>query len=296
MEGSKEKDIYGLLGMNISYSLSPAMHNAAFRHYGINAEYGLFDMGEGSLRGFFSSRVLEGGIRGFNVTVPYKMKAREMLGDMAGASAEDEWVELTGSVNTVKLQKDKVAMYNTDVSGFARSLKEEAGFEPSGGKGILLLGAGGAGRAICIYLGTLGSSVKIRVFDPDTDRTASLEDYFRDKGLEPLCVIGSREELPEIMKECGLVINATPLGTRKGDMPPVPLEALQSGMVIYDLVYARETELVKSAKDKGLKAVDGRDMLVNQGALAFNIWTGKPVEEVKQVMKEALHSALEGVE
>jgi len=134
------------------------------------------------------------------------------------------------------------------------------------------------------------------VFDPDTDRTASLEDYFRDKGLEPLCVIGSREELPEIMKECGLVINATPLGTRKGDMPPVPLEALQSGMVIYDLVYARETELVKSAKDKGLKAVDGRDMLVNQGALAFNIWTGKPVEEVKQVMKEALHSALEGVE
>jgi shikimate 5-dehydrogenase len=96
-----------------------------------------------------------------------------------------------------------------------------------------------------------------------------------------------------VFGSCDLVINATPLGLKEEDPSPLPVEALNERAIVYDLVYAKETKLVKAAKKRGIKAANGRDMLINQGALSFEIWTGKPYEEVRKVMEKVVNEQLD---
>lgn len=276
-EGS-QIELYGLLGKNISYSLSPCMHNAAFRHFKNPARYELFDVEGKKLNEFLEEKVFSGVLGGFNVTVPYKVRIKDMLGSRVGQSLEiDEESNILGAVNTVKIKGNKLFLYNTDGKGFYKSLVEDAGFDAQGKK-IFVVGAGGAGKTIAYFLEFLcpARPEAIYMYDVDEKRLGS-------------CVIKGKiiPALPQKISECDLVINATPLGTRKGDVPPFDFRFLRKGMLVYDLVYARETELVKYAEQKGITAINGKGMLINQAAMAFNIWTQKSLDSVKKIMKDA---------
>ena len=295
-----DRKTYGLLGKNINYSLSPAMHNAAFRHFGIPAEYKLFDVRENELDGFVRDRVLTGEISGFNVTVPYKMKMREVL-EKIPIPEENfaNWVRITGALNTVKVEKENITAYNTDIGGFYKSLVEDAKYDPQQGGAIFVIGAGGAGRALSLYLAHLtGLKTSVNVYDTEKERLDSLEDAFKrgwcqeDSPPDKLYLVKSTADIPKRLQNCRLVINATPLGTKEGDPLPVNFDYLKKGQVVYDLVYARETELLKLAKEKGLVAVNGLGMLVNQAALSFEIWTGMSSGETRPVMRSALEEKM----
>lgn len=281
-------DTYGLLGRNISYSLSPVMHNAAFKHYVIPAEYVLLDKKEEELNDFFEKDVLGGKIKGFNITVPYKIKTKEFL-ESKGYKLH-KWASVTGSVNTVDPDKGMLIGHNTDVIGFYASVQQnfDIAIGPKREYTFFIAGAGGAGRAIALYVAFMGAK-RIYVFDIDTKSLESLRARFDefDPSVRDKFRAVRAEDVVHAVEEADLLVNATPLGTQEGSAVPIPLEALREGQAVYDLVYARKTELLEAAEEKGLKCADGLGMLINQAAKAFEIWTGKPFGEVERIMRKA---------
>ncbi len=296
--GKGSKKMYGLLGKNINYSLSPFMHNAAFKRFDIPAEYRLFDIKEKDLDAFFQELISGGDIKGINVTVPYKIKVKEMLDACQACSVNDE-VKILGAVNTVKAEKSGLIGYNTDGEGFYEALMEVSShvFNPLG-KDVFVLGAGGAGRTICLYLAFLGRNKpnSISVFDVDKRKLSELKASFdawpKSVAFYP---VESADHIPDRIEKCNLVVNATPLGTKEGDPLPVDPDLLDPNAAVCDLVYARDTELCQEARTRGNVAINGMKMLVNQAALAFRIWTREPIEEIKNVMEGAVKKTLKGL-
>jgi len=290
-----QKKTYGLLGKGISYSLSPVMHNAAFGLFRIAAEYTIFDVQENRLDAFFRDEVLTAKISGFNVTVPYKIRIKEALEKCHERRIDiSEEADVLGAVNTVKVGAESILAANTDARGFYESLIKDAGFNPKN-RDVFIAGAGGAGRAISWYLALLADRKphSIHVYDIDEDKVeyiTSISDSSYPRGAYSPIIYKSPLERA---RECDLVINATPLGTKKGDPMPVPAEYLKKGAAIYDLVYARETEFVRYGRANGLTAVNGLGMLVNQAAMSFEIWTGISWKKVRGAMGKA---ALEEME
>ncbi|MGB2631146.1 MAG: shikimate dehydrogenase [Candidatus Omnitrophota bacterium] len=284
----ENRKTYGLLGRNISYSLSPVMHNAAFRHFGIPAEYKLFDIEERGLDEFFHDTVLGGKVCGINVTVPYKVKIKEMIEKLPGCSVKGS-AKVLGAVNTVKAEGEGLVGYNTDGRGFYEALLDDTGFDPRGKK-VFVLGAGGAARAICLFMASLSGKApwEISAYDIDKKKLSSLKTAFDENFPFGKFVPAGPNDLTDKIAGCDLFVNATPIGAKEGDRMPVSLADLRDGTVVYDLVYCRETELVRFARAKGFVAANGLGMLVNQGAVAFNIWTEKPLEETKKIMRQAL--------
>jgi len=262
------------------------MHNAAFKHFGIQAEYKIFDIEERELENFFK-HAMNGEVSGFNVTVPYKVIVHDMLKGRVNCSF-DETAERLGAVNTVNLEEKGLKGYNTDGRGFYESLKEDAGFDPKG-KNVFIFGTGGAGRAICMHLAFLGEDApkNIYLYDVAEMRLLDLESECNDKVGRKICEHIARNDIGEKLTECSLVVNATPLGAKEKDPLPFSPDYLYDGMTVYDMVYCRQTELVRRAKEKGLKAANGEGMLISQAAQAFNIWTSKDLDETKRVMREA---------
>ncbi len=288
---------YGLLGKNISYSLSPVMHNAAFRHFGISAKYELFDIKEKDLESFFQKRVLGGKMNGFNVTIPYKMTVCDMLKTREDCVL-DETAGSLGAVNTVKVEEEGLRGFNTDSRGFREAVSEEIapGLKALADKKVFVLGAGGASRAACFSLASSEPAPKkIFVFDIDGTKLSSMVDFFESCFGAGILTGVTEGDIPRKLSESVLLINATPLGTRKGDPLPVRPDLLHENIMVYDLVYARETELVKEATKKGLKATGGLGMLVNQAALAFDIWSVENfyLGDIKEIMKKAALEELE---
>lgn len=303
MTDQNSKKLYGLLGRNISYSLSPAMHNAAFKELDISAEYVIFDKKPEELEDFFKNEVLTRKISGLNVTQPYKIKVKEMLEECQKSRAVyfSETVKFAQAVNTIKIEKDRIDAHNTDMEGFLDSLKDAN--ISWGDKKVFIIGAGGAGRAISLFIATSGDEKEdgtwpklTKVTDTDLDKLIDLETLFsRFWHDKKMFVSVKTEDVSKEIQDCDLIINATPLGSKEGDPMPISPDCLKKGMTVYDLVYTRETELVKTAKEKGLTAVGGLGMLVGQGAKSFCIWTKEnskewyfePFEEVKTIMKQA---------
>lgn len=293
-----EKELYGLLGRNISYSLSPVMHNAAFRHKGMDAEYRIFDIEEDSIEDFMRDEILSGNLKGFNITVPYKIVMMEKLLGCALLNVEgdkpDDWVKIIGAINTVKVEGNSVRLANTDAEGFVSSLDTAIDFDAKRGKRFFIAGAGGAGRAIALYLARMVKPKKITVYDIDGAKLDSLRKDF-DKWFDPniLSTLSDEAEVSGDLRNCDLLVNATPLGTREGDPMPVREDLIGDNIAVYDLVYCRKTELVKAAEQKGLKASSGLGMLVGQAARSFEIWTGFKADEVRAVMESAALEELE---
>lgn len=278
------KQIYGIIGHPVEHSLSPAMHNAAFKALGIDAGYQLFDVEPEDLEDFLKA-IIKRRISGLNVTIPHKIKTSDYI---AKFGILDENAKRLGAVNTIKVVDDRLSGYNTDGPGFYRSLVEDLKFGPEG-RNILVLGAGGASRAIVMYLGN--GPRKIYAMDIDDEKCADLKTryvkYYDEKKLDIVKV----EDLKEIVARCELLINATPVGMKESDPSPIDKELLHPGLYIYDLVYNRPiTRLVKDANSAKVHALTGIGMLLYQGAIAFEIWTGEkaPID----VMRKALIAAL----
>lgn len=321
---SQKTRIYGLIGYPTRHSLSPAMHNAAFQCLGIDAQYKLFEVEPAKLEAFLldNIKVLDTqgevfysqDIIGFNITIPHKIKAREILEgnfpfnkNIPKMLEVQYYVKLSGAVNTVKRDGDKPPRYwNTDATGFLRSLKEKKegwglGFEPKNKK-VILVGCGGAGRAIIASLSWINVGVKkIYINDIEVKAINSAKEYFwqlpQSPHLKGKLEFILTKDIPNVIKDCELLINASPVGMKGEDISVVDksLLAKNKQLSVYDIVYNRnnETRLIRDAKSQGLPVIDGRSMLLYQGAAAFNLWTGR--EAPVEIMREALNEGVKKI-
>lgn len=279
-----DKKIFGLIGFPVKHSLSPLMHNAAFKALKIDAEYRLFPLQDAEVDDFLKALADEN-IRGLNVTVPYKQKVIPFLNRVSAEAG------LIGAVNTIKVSADGLEGFNTDGEGFLRHLRQDLAFDPQG-SAVALLGAGGAARAVSVYLCKAGAR---RVFIYDTDKpkmdelVKSLSRNFKDVEIK---AAASLEDLH--LGDAGLLVNATPLGMKEGDPLPIDKGLLKGRLLAYDLIYnPPESRLLKAAKEAGCRISNGLGMLLYQGAASFEIWTGRkaPLE----VMREALQQGVEKI-
>ncbi len=253
------------------------MHNAAFKALGIDAEYLKFEKSPEEIPGFLHSLSAEH-IKGINVTVPHKERVIPHL-----ASITDE-ARLIGAVNTIKVSRDGLVGFNTDGMGFIRHLKEDLKFDPSG-KTAVILGAGGAAKAVSVYLAKEGAQ-KISLFDIDREKREALAGHlqknFKRLEVESVSSAGSLD-----LADAGLLINATPIGMKVSDPPVIDERLLSGDLLVYDLIYnPKETRLLEAARKKGAAASNGLGMLLYQGMASFEIWTGKKAP--REVMWKAL--------
>ena len=281
MEIKPTTRIYGIFGHPVSQSLSPAMHNAAFRHLGLDCVYLAFDVAPRNVaRAVSSLRAL--GIRGINVTIPHKQSVMKGLDEVAPE------VSMVGAVNTIVNEDGRLKGYNTDVSGVLRALRAELEFVPRD-KNVFIVGAGGASRAVIAAVCT-GGARSVAIVNRTCLKAQKLSEEFspRFDGVGFTAVpLDDADRVSELMERADIVINCSSAGM--GDIEPLrlPLDLPGESCVVYDLVYKPlVTPLVRDSRALGLKAESGLGMLLYQGADAFEIWTGEnaPVE----VMREAL--------
>jgi shikimate dehydrogenase len=278
----------GVIGHPLGHSLSPVIFQAAFDGAGIDAQYEKWDTEADQLEGRLNA--LRGDdYLGANVTIPYKETVVPLLDRL------DETAERIGAVNTIANESGQLAGYNTDVAGFARALKDDAGFDAKG-KRAGILGAGGAARAVSLALVHAGASVILL-----TGRTPKrLDRVVAD--LRPIEPIGTTITWAHwgdgvfmtVLPSADLLVNCTPVGTKGDDsngQSPIEAQWLPERGIVFDLVYnPHETPLLKLAKERGLTPVSGLGMLVYQAAESFRIWTGKnaPVDKMLEAGKKAL--------
>lgn len=246
--------------------MSPLIQNVAFKSTGLNAVYIPFVVEKTNLRNAISGlRFL--GVKGFNVTAPHKINVVKFLDEV------DRTVADIGSANTVKNNDGSLVGYNTDGPGALKAL-EEAGAHLN--STILLFGAGGASRAIAHTLGQ--HARKIILVNRTDSRARQLKLYLEQKfeievSHEPL----SGGRIKELVREADVVINASSMGMNGNVELPIDEGWLRSNQWVLDIVYTPlETRLLKVASLAGAKTITGLDMLVNQGACSFEIWTSKP--------------------
>lgn len=279
---------YGLLGRNIGYSLSPFMHNAAFKALGMDAEYKLFDISEERLEDFFSE-LRNGRVSGCNVTLPYKEKALNFVDNLTSAA------EAIGALNTVAREGDVLKGYNTDYQGFMKALrgpdKGNLNFDAEG-KNIFIFGAGGAARAVVYCLVTL-SAKRIIITDLNIKKAENLAGYLSRKhgGATLITVAQDKAQYDDFISKSDLVINATPCGTGSDDPALFDYKYLEKKHYVFDLLYAKETSLIKEAKARGAHVAGGLNMLLYQAARSFEHWTNK--DAPLEVMREALLGNIE---
>jgi shikimate dehydrogenase len=271
--------IVGLFGYPVEHTLSPFMHNAAFESTGLDYCYLPFSVRPEDLN-ISVGAIKALNIRGVNITIPHKETIIPYLDEL------DREAELIGAVNTVLNKDGRLIGYNTDGKGFVRSLREEGGIDPEGKK-IMIIGAGGAARAIAFTLALEGVG-KIFINDIIENKAKELSSAISNKiSAEAIYIKDPKEGIGEV----DILINATPLGMKKEDPLPVLPELLSQGLFVYDIVYnPPETSLLKEAKKRGAKTLGGLGMLLYQGALSFKIWTG--VEPPIDVMKKALENKI----
>lgn len=266
--------LVGVLGYPVRHSLSPAMHNAAFEALGLNWVYLAFEVAPHHLGAAIAGmRALD--IRGLNLTIPHKEPACALVDRLTPSALA------IGAVNTLYWEGNTLIGDNTDAEGFLKALSDE-GIDPSG-QTVLVLGAGGSARAVVYALRSRGCEVVLA--NRTLERAHRLAEAFGVTQVLPLESEALRPLMPSLLG----VVNCTALGMEphSDTIPPVPLEGLPSGAWVCDLVYRPlQTRLLEHAQALGLRIVSGLGMLVWQGALAFERWTGHPAPI--KVMKRAL--------
>ncbi len=281
MNVSGNTSVYGIFGYPVKHSLSPLMQNAAFLKVGIDAVYVPFEVEPDKL-GEAINGVRALGIKGINVTVPHKERVIEHLDYLS-----DE-AEFLGAVNTVKNKNGELTGYNTDAEGFLRSLIEEGiEFER---KKVLMFGAGGAARAVGYAL--LKGGVKfLNIVNRNFQRAKEVGKLLGTRGN--VLVFPLKESTVEaLLNDIDLIVNTTSVGMAPGDPWLFNYSRIPEGITVVDIIYnPPETPLLKAAREKGCKTVNGLGMLVHQGAVAFEIWTGKkaPVDTMRKVLERKLY-------
>lgn len=277
--------VYGLIGYPVAHSVSPAMHNAAFQSLKMNRIYAAFPVRPAFL-GDAAAAIRALGLGGVNVTVPHKETVLSYLDQLA------EEARLIGAVNTIVVREGELVGYNTDAGGFLRSLDEE-GFTPSG-KGAVVLGAGGAARAVAVQM-ALGGARRIVFVNRTTARAERLAELVSGLGCLTEVLSWSDRAVGREIGDADLVVQTTALGMhpRVDDSPPVDARWFHTGQLVYDLVYnPRETRFLRTVARAGARTAGGLGMLLHQGAQAFELWTGRkaPVEVMRRALDKALDS------
>lgn len=272
-----------LLGHPVKHSISPQLHNSAFRYLGLNMVYLSFDVEPKNL-----SRVVKGlrslGVVGFNVTIPHKVSIIKFL-DMLDLTSKE-----TGAVNTVVLENKKLKGYNTDVEGIRKSLLDLE-LEVNLRGRALIIGAGGAARAAIVALKLLGVKEMI-IANRRIWKAAALARKFRKDGLKIKSI--SLMDVKRYSKSASIIINATPMGMwPHQDETPLYANDISSSSIVLDLVYnPLETKLLREAKNAGAKTINGLKPLIEQAVKAFQLWTGlePPRDLLWSVAEKALES------
>jgi shikimate dehydrogenase len=258
------------------------MHNAAFRALGLNCAYVALRVPERFLLDAIGGiRAL--GMAGFNVTTPHKIGIVGLLDEL------DESASLVGAVNTVKNDRGKLIGFNTDGEGALRTLKGKIG--PIKRKEVVLLGAGGAAHAIAFSLASAGA--RLTIANRTVPKARALASTIEQKlGINVEVISLARAKLTEALKNADALINATSVGMYpRADQTLVSASMMHRGLIVNDIVYKPLlTRLLREARRAGGRTIDGLGMLVHQGALAFEIWTGKraPIKVMDAAAKRQL--------
>jgi len=296
--------IVGVIGDPIEHSCSPQMHNAAFEQLSMDYVYVAFHVKAEDLKvaidGFKALNIV-----GINVTIPHKQGVIPLIDELSREA------ELIGAVNTLVFKEGKIEGHNTDARGFIAAMKEE-GVDVPKGKSVVVLGAGGSARAVVVSL-ALEDVKKISIANRTASKAIQLaSDISKKTGIEIHGMGLDDEELPKAISESSLLVNTASssmdlehpllinedwLAVHEVTTPLPPFgrgtaeRSEHSKLVVYDIIYnPPETRLMKIAKEKGLKTVGGIGMLVHQGAIAFELWTGQypPVDTMRRALMDAL--------
>ena len=254
---------YCIIGDPVHHSLSPGMQNAAFAAMGLNCTYIAFRAPAGELEDSIESlRAIN--IAGFNVTIPHKVKVMKYLDEL------DSTAKRTGAVNTVNNIEGIFRGYNTDISGFIEPLRRRK--VDFNNMAVLLLGAGGAARAVVVALAEEKGIASLVIANRDEKRGSDLA--AKAKGLGLKCRAMPLAEAMTVSPDSDLVINSTSIGLNN-EPSPIDSEHIKKGSIVYDIVYRPVvTNLIENAKFAEAYVVYGYEMLLEQGARAFEIWTG----------------------
>jgi shikimate dehydrogenase len=264
-----QTELYGVIGNPVRHSLSPVIHNGAFKRLGWNAAYLAFEVRnvEEALKGI---RGL--GLKGVSVTIPLKTEVIPFLDKV------ERLAKKIGAVNTIVNREGRLIGFNTDCEGALKALEEKTDLK---GKSVVLLGAGGAGRAIGFGLKERGCQLIIanRSRDRGEALSGELKCYF--------IPMSSFVKMKAGELQADVVINTTSLGMIPREREtPIPKKLLRKGMVVMDIVYEPlQTKLLREAKEKGCLTINGLEMFVRQGAAQFEIWTGRR-PDLKQIRND----------
>jgi shikimate dehydrogenase len=276
--------LVGLLGHPLGHSLSPAMHNRAFAALGLNFHYLPIPVTPANLACAAAGLACMN-FAGYNVTIPHKVAIMEHL------EAVDELARIIGAVNTVVLRDGRATGYNTDGAGYLKALAAQGGIGVEGRR-IVVLGAGGAARAIAMTLASSGAREIVLANRTQARAQALAADV--NTRLRPCCRAAPLE--PEALKgaltRAEVLINTTSIGMHPlAERLPLDAGLLHRDLVVSDIVYnPRQTRLLMEAAARGCRVVHGDGMLVYQGAEGFRHWTGRaaPVEVMFAALRERL--------
>ena len=271
----------GVIGNPVGHSLSPAIHNAAFRKLGLNFVYLAWQVesiGE-AIKGL---RAL-GNFRGASVTIPHKVAAMPFLDHVEGTA------QRIGAINTIVAEKGELTGYNTDATGALRALREN-GVELKGRR-IVILGSGGAARAIVFALASESLADKLTLLGiEDLERTTLAQDVRSQAALVVEDFHLDETTLRRVLPDAQVLIHCTPVGmSPKADTTCVPASLLHADLSVMDIVYnPSETRLLTDAKRAGCRTIPGLEMFLNQAVTQFELWTDQPAPV--DVMRRVLES------
>ena len=274
----------GVIGRPLGHSISAVFQQAAFDALGLDVRYTPWELVPEELPGHMA-RLRRPDALGCNVTIPYKLAVLEFLAE------RERLVERVGAANTIVNAGGRLCGYNTDVGGFMRALRDDGGYEPAG-QSALLLGAGGAARAVAVAL--LGAGIeRLWLSNRHRERADALAAGLADRRVQVVDRQGAA--FPTVVSNASLIINATPAGMQGGqaEQTPLPDLGMTPGALVFDLVAnPLETRLMREARCAGARVLGGLPMLVYQGAESFERWTGRPapVDVMRQAAEAHMRS------
>jgi shikimate dehydrogenase len=283
MPASFQAELVACFGQPVAENPTGAMQEAAFQALGLNWRYLTIEVPPANLKDAITG-VRAMNWRGLNLTIPHKVAVMQYLDEISPDAA------IIGAVNTVRRSGGRLIGENTDGKGFLRGVRNDAGVDP-GGKHVAILGAGGAARAIATEL-ALSDAAEIRIINRSRERA---EPMVRDLVGHVKCPVTFQEwsGVWPVPRDIEILVNATSIGLYPDvdAMPRVDLSDVRSNLLVADAVFnPPETRLLAAARKQGLPVLDGLSMLVYQGVIGFQMWTGQDPPE--HVMKQALARAL----
>lgn len=281
-----------VLGDPVAHSASPPMHMAALRACGLHHTYGRLHIKPEELDETIQ-RLAQTGFFGVNLTIPHKTAVLPLLHEI------DPHAKIMGAVNTVVFRDARISGFNTDGRGLVRAIAEDFGVQ-LGALRVMVVGAGGgAGRAVALQCAIEGCS-QIALVNRTRHKAEALEREIQDLALQQgttshvLVLESHAPALHDCAKETDLIIQCSALGMQEHDPSPIPSDMLRAGLLVYDTIYSRETQLVLDARAKGARTSNGLSMLLHQGALAFEIWFERaaPVDAMRRALLEFRQASL----